>query len=371
MSMNEIDKIHKEYETIKDKATQSRIFYLLKVRVAAGQENFEEGSGKIEDPMGKVWTDATYNLDEMIKRGETQEVFDLALTTCLLPRDIDPKKEEIYRWYRADAPLILAKDELRDKLLDCLGSGPKALELAMKLKGYMNFDFSEITDKAKASAEADCFLAVATMYLGTKLGNTHGRMVEMLNDLAIEKLSDPQISKVVKMYSEIEDTAWLVEELKPFLVEKKKYIIPDNLKAPYEAYLQNLRDICKYNPYGYSEKKLANIRGMIQEFTDNPEIIVNCLQPSDVTYPVFTSEMIEIKEEEKEKKAEIINDKDEETKKLNENKETKKIKRKRKIKENLFKKMFLEELERKIGPDEMEILRRIDDEVKGLPRLRV
>ena len=365
--MNEIDKAYKKYEAIEDKATRSSIFYLLKVRVASGQENFEEGSEKIKDSMGKVWTDATYNLDEMIKRGETQEVFDLALTTCLLPRDIDPKKEEIYRWYRADAPLILAKDELRGKLLKCLGSGPKALELAVKLKGYMNFDFSEITDKAKASAEADCFLAVATMYLGTKLGNTHGRMVEMLNDLAIEKLSDPQISKVVKMYSEIEDTAWLVEELKPFLVEKKKYIIPDNLKAPYVAYLQNLQDICIYNPYGYSEKKLANIRGMIQEFTDNPEMIVNCLQPGDYIYPVTASKVAENKEKIIEK-VEVIEDKNKETKKPKEIKETK---RNRKIKDNPIEKEFLKDLERVIGPYEVEILRQIDDEVKGLPRLKV
>lgn len=192
--------------------------YYVCARGAAGIENNEEGTANFPYNMGEMWAAAEGWMDEAAKV-DPKLAFEQALNICLLPRNPNEEQEKVNKWIRGDGPLCLAKDSLRQTLIDFVGSDKRAPGLFVKLGEYLNFDMSKIKSSADAFSDADCFLAVATMYLGAKLGETRGnRWIASLATAAKEKLADPKISQIVKYYSTEPDTAWIVQELTPFLV---------------------------------------------------------------------------------------------------------------------------------------------------------
>ena len=213
--MNKVSAEYRKRQGVTDLATQSAIFYVLKARVASGLENNEKDSEKIQETMGKAWMDAAFNADRLAENNPRQAL-ELGLVLTMLPRNDGSKKERVYRWMRGDGPTILAKESIRDEFLEFLKSDPRALSLVSKVSEYMGFDGGGLGRK-EVFSDGDCFLALASMYLGAKLGVSDNVQASMLNRLALEKLSDPEVARMVRYYVTEEDTAWIVGELNPFL----------------------------------------------------------------------------------------------------------------------------------------------------------
>jgi len=88
------------------------------------------------------------------------------------------------------------------------------------MRRYLRFDLRGI-EKSEIFLEPRCFLAVVTMYLGTKLEGINNEQAQSLSQLVKERLKDDKIAEVVRHYSGSKDTTWLVTELEPFLPEKE------------------------------------------------------------------------------------------------------------------------------------------------------
>jgi len=214
--MAEVDKKVSKLQGITDSGERSTILYLLYARVASGLENKEADSDSIPGSIGEVWKEAAGHIDKLAEQNPGK-AFKLALTLSLLPRSNDPKKEMVYRWMRGDGPVLLAKKSLREPFLQFLNSDQKAPGFLEKMQEYMAFDMSKIQSNKDAFHDPNCFLAIATMFLGTKVEGDE--LTKTLTDAAKERLNDPNVSRVVKYYAQYEDTAWIVQELEPFLAK--------------------------------------------------------------------------------------------------------------------------------------------------------
>src|SRR3989339_1516295 len=213
--MSNVGAEYKKYQGVSDLATQSAIFYVLKARVASGLENNEEGSEKISDTMSKAWIDAAFNADRLAEN-DPRQALELGLMLTTLPQNDGSKEERVYRWMRGDGPVILAKESIREELLEFLKSDPRALSLVSKVSGFMGFDGTSLGRK-EVFSEGNCFLALASMYLGAKLGTSDNNQANQLNRMALERLSDSKVAGMVRYYATEEDTSWIMGELAPFL----------------------------------------------------------------------------------------------------------------------------------------------------------
>lgn len=216
--MTEVNEKFKELKSISDLGEQASILYLLNARIAAGLENKEQSSEQILKTVGEVWNEAASHF-EIVAEKNPEQAFKLALQLSTLPHDVSQNQEKIFQWMRGDGPVLLAKDVLRKPLLNYLKTDKLANELVSKLQDYMKYDMSDI-DKKTIFYEPNCFLAVATMYLGTKLENVQdNKLASSLFKTAKEKLADDQVSRVVQYYSEFEETSWMSKEVEPFLTK--------------------------------------------------------------------------------------------------------------------------------------------------------
>jgi hypothetical protein len=212
--MSSVNKEINRLGKITDRGNQSKIFYLLKARIAAGLENQEKGSETISDPMSKNWIDAAFNADKLAE-SNPDEALKLGLTLCLLPDNTE--KEKIYQWMRGDGPIILTNDKLKKQLLSYLKSDPRAAQFVSRIEEYMKFDISKFS-KEQMFNEAKCFLVVSSIYFGIKLGaSNEDSASNSLYEDAVGLMAKPEISEKIKYYKESSDTAWIVEELEPFL----------------------------------------------------------------------------------------------------------------------------------------------------------
>lgn len=216
--MTEVDNKFNELNGMTDLGERASILYLLKSRIASGLENKEEGFEHIPKSIGAAWIEAAGHMDTVAEQNP-ELAFKLALALSLLPRSADPKQENVYRWMRGDGPVLLAKESVRKPLLQYLESDPQAPKFIETMRGHLNFDITKL-DKKEIFHEPNCFLAVATMFLGTKLEELQSNgLAKSLTVAAKDRLADPQVSTAVRYYSGSEDTAWIVKELEPFLAK--------------------------------------------------------------------------------------------------------------------------------------------------------
>lgn len=213
--MNKVSAEFKRYRGVTDMAIQSAIFYILKARIASGLENNEDGSEKVSETMNEAWINAAFNADRLAEN-DSKQALELGMVLTTLPRNNNSKEEKVYRWMRGDGPIILAKESIRNEFLGFLKSDPRASLLVSEVSGFMGFDGSGLGRK-EVFSEGNCFLALASMYLGAKLGVSGNTQADLLNRLALERLSDPEVAKMVRYYATEKDTAWIMGELAPFL----------------------------------------------------------------------------------------------------------------------------------------------------------
>lgn len=193
--------------------------FLVCARSAAGLENSEEGSGNFPYKLAEMWRAAEGWIEETAKVNP-KLAFDQTLRLCLLPKSADAKQENVNRWIRSEAPLLLAKRSLREPFRRYLSS-KGSMELFLRLFEYVDFDMGKITSREEALADAECFLAITTMYLGTKLKTiSDDSLSREMDKIAREKLKDNHTSEVVRDYRIEGDTDWMIDELEPFLAPK-------------------------------------------------------------------------------------------------------------------------------------------------------
>ena len=206
-----------------------QLLYLLHTRMAAGIENQEPGVGALieqirqdsdfdpkDDPMSLLWTKASDYFDNLIDV-DPASALKLALVVTTLPVKRNPNTEAVFKWVRGDGPICAAKEKLLDWLVDYLCSNPKADRVTKRIKKYMSRDLSAITTPEQAFADANCFLAISSMLLASKLSGRYHPTTDDLFSLAEERLKDPHVTRIVSIYAALPDTAWLAQELKPFL----------------------------------------------------------------------------------------------------------------------------------------------------------
>ena len=215
-AMTKIDELKDRYSKNTAPADQAAIFYLLKARVAAGLENQEPGSHLITESMGQSWTDAKYNIDKLAA-ADPKAALNLALKLTLLPRDVDPAQEDVYKWMRGDGPIILGDDILRPTLLNYLDSDLSAPAFADTVCDYIKFDMASFA-REQVFTQPDCFLAVASIYMGLKTKDiTANPLAKSLYDTAVAQLELPDIRRIIEYYGEESDTAWLAEGINKLL----------------------------------------------------------------------------------------------------------------------------------------------------------
>lgn len=198
-----------------DSVDTSTVLYLLHARIAAGLENHESGSENLHTTIDQAWNDAAKYTDAIAEKNPNR-AFDLALLLSYLPSGNGPK-EQIAGWMRGDGPILLTKENLRNPLQRYLESDPQAGNFVAKMLEYMTYDISGF-NKEQAFEKPDCFLTIATMFLGTSMkylpDNAHATV---LYQTAKEKLKNPGVSRIVRYFKELEDTSWIAEALEPYL----------------------------------------------------------------------------------------------------------------------------------------------------------
>lgn len=196
--------------------SQGRLYeYLLQARVGVGKELGEPGAEKVSGKTSEIWDKATKYVDKLVEI-DPQRAMELGVTLSLLPKDTE--NEEKYQWFRGDGPVILAKLELRGNLQKFLDSGtPKALEFKTKILEYMAFDITKMKNKTETFSTPECYMAVASLYLGTKLEEMEMcNYAVSLSQTALRVLSNPETVQVINYYRRSKDTAWLPKALAPF-----------------------------------------------------------------------------------------------------------------------------------------------------------
>jgi hypothetical protein len=215
-----VARFYEKWGQITNVPEQYTVLYLLRARVAAGLENHEEGSEKLALSIKDAWIEASRHLDSLVN-DDPRSALKLGIWLCMLPESDDPQVERMIKWIRGDGPVLLAKRKLREPLLDFLENDPNAPEFTGTLRRSICYRLSGLK-KEEVFEDPRCFLAVASIYLGTQLAGEKGENARGLFSSAKRRLKDPGVARTVRFYSSSEDTAWIVEALEPFLPKKRK-----------------------------------------------------------------------------------------------------------------------------------------------------
>jgi hypothetical protein len=220
MTEGRLNELFGKFSKVDESAERLQISYLIFGRIAAGMENHERDAEKIDASMSKMWLEAADRFDRVL-REDPSKAFEMALQVTLLPVSADPKIEGINKWIRSDGPSMLGREELRGNLLEYLKNGEKSKELAQRLGEYVSLDFSKINDRETAFERPDCYLSLSTILLGLKMGKDvdSSENVRSLFERAELKFRDPEVTRVINYYQELEDTKWLADELNSFKVK--------------------------------------------------------------------------------------------------------------------------------------------------------
>ncbi|KKU44424.1 MAG: hypothetical protein UX61_C0001G0025 [Parcubacteria group bacterium GW2011_GWA2_46_7] len=217
--MSKVDKLFDELKKTESSGERDSVLYLLKARIASGLENQEDGSEDLKKTGEEAWIEAYGNMNRMVEE-DPDKALRLGLILAQLPENQDQKLEGVYKWTRGDGLVLLAKEGLRKHLTNYFETDPEGGSLVETMRRYLRFDLRGI-EKSEIFLEPRCFLAVVTMYLGTKLEGINNEQAQSLSQLVKERLKDDKIAEVVRHYSGSKDTTWLVTELEPFLPEKE------------------------------------------------------------------------------------------------------------------------------------------------------
>jgi hypothetical protein len=207
------ERLYKEYDALMGTPDYSIALYLLRARVAAGLENHETGSDEFPLSIGRAWLEASRHLDTLV-RDNPREALVVGLQLSMLPKNAKSRVERITQWIRCDGPILLARSEIREPLLNFLENDPDASVVADTLRTYMCYRLYGLS-KEEVFENPYCFLAVASMYLGIQLTGAEGRNAKGLFSSAKRRLEDRGVVKTIGYYRESEDTAWIADALLP------------------------------------------------------------------------------------------------------------------------------------------------------------
>ena len=217
--MSEIkNSVQNEIVSETDPVNRLTTLYFLYCRVAAGMENFEEGSDLVGESMGDIWTKASEKFDQIVEK-YPKDAFDISLWLTMLPESSDQRIEDVYKWMRGDGPVMLGRDELKGKLLGYLDKDKGSEDITAKLLKNITYDFSEISNKDEASQDPNCYLSLGSILLGMHIEDSNIENAEILSKAAKSRLKEGKVQEVINYYKEIPDTEWLADELKSFDVK--------------------------------------------------------------------------------------------------------------------------------------------------------
>jgi hypothetical protein len=211
----DLDTLRNRPHTVTDPTEQFTALYLLHVRVAAGLERHEEGAEQIGKTIGQAWEDAAGYIRKLIDI-DADAAFRLGVDLVMLPKSTNPENESIFGWMRGDGPIILGHDALRTKLADYLKTEPHGSRISKTLVEFMSYPLAGKTAEV-AFRTPECFLTIASYWLGTRLRESKTIYAQWLFGSVQQKLQDPNIARVVHYYDQLEDTKWIVDDLRPFL----------------------------------------------------------------------------------------------------------------------------------------------------------
>lgn len=206
MNKDTVEQIYSELSPTEDSFERSKIFELLRTRVAGGLE-MDHKSKKAE----KYWDDISRDLEDITNANPT-DAFRFAIETLEL---IQPAEDpEQYRtWLKGNALIILSHPKVRSFVLADLNKQEESV-LYSSFNEFLDYQVPQsIQTEDDLSDHPQCFNLVMSLVIIHSLQEQKAQSIFHLEQRSQDLLKDELIKQVIGLYYDVSGDKELVEPL--------------------------------------------------------------------------------------------------------------------------------------------------------------